>query len=485
MEIVRRHIPFYLFFHFARFHQEVDPPGCVASAIHAGIGISSDPLLALAFHKPFQSAQLLAATTLHPITATIAGFLLAGAVEAGGGFAAAGRLLSSMGKGFLGLSGTVVLLVNIPTLLAMPCGRIWAATLIPAAMMFGFDLARQQKNLTVIPIIVFGLIVNASASCAPSPLGGLGMMGEGTAGFGLHSFSKPLQIAIMVITMAAMAVIGSFYKMPVNAKIVPAPGFAAESLPWMHYLTFLFYVVGLGIVFVLRPPVPIQTILLAMTILIMMVCKVSLKKLIGGIILHPITAMIAGFIMGGALLVAGGFDILIQGLSWFATHSPLGFIGVSVIFVFLPAIFPMPCGRIIVSSFLPGVILFGETVSRMTGSPLALPAILIGFILCGAASCGPSPLGGLGGIGEGNLGLEGGISSMPQQFGILLGVPVAALLVRYVGLSTVLFQLPELFVALGAGAVFGIVVNVLLGYRFYKPGGILGGLLAGSLIAVL
>ena len=123
-----------------------------------------------AFHKTFQPAQLLAATTLHPITATVAGFLLAGAVEAGGGFAAAGRLLSSLGKGFLGLSGTVVLLVNIPTIFAMPCGRIWAATLIPAAMMFGFDLARQQKNLAVVPIIVFGLIVNASASCAPSPL---------------------------------------------------------------------------------------------------------------------------------------------------------------------------------------------------------------------------------------------------------------------------------------------------------------------------
>jgi hypothetical protein len=121
----------------------------------------------------------------------------------------------------------------------------------------------------------------------------------------------------------------------------------------------------------------------------------------------------------------------------------------------------------------------------MTGSPQALAAILIGFILCGATSCGPSPLGGLGGIGEGNLGLECGLSGMPQQFGILMGVPVAALIVRYIGLSTALFQMPELYVALGVGTVFGIVVNLLLGYRFYKPGGILGGLAVGGLIAVL
>ena len=194
--------------------------------------------------------------------------------------------------------------------------------------------------------------------------------------------------------MAAMAAIGLFYKMPLNTKMIPTTSMAAESLPRTSYFTFLFYVAGLALVFILRPPVPIQTILLVMTIVIMMVCKVSLMKLIGGIILHPITAMIAGFIMGGALLVAGGFDVLILALTWVATHTPLGFIGVSVIFVFVPAIFPMPCGRIIVSSFLPGVILFGEKVSSITGSPLSLPAILIAFILCGAASCGPSPLGG-------------------------------------------------------------------------------------------
>ena len=66
----------------------------------------------------------------------------------------------------------------------------------------------------------------------------------------------------------------------------------------------------------------------------------------------------------------------------------------------------MPCGRIIVSAFLPGVILFGEKRRPHDKLPLSLPAILIGFILCGAASCGPSPFGGLGGIGEGNLGLR-------------------------------------------------------------------------------
>jgi len=128
--------------------------------------------MALIFKHNFRPAQLLATTTFHPITATIAGFLLAGAVEAGGGFAAACRagfllagaveagggfaaacrILSVMGKGFLGLSGTVVLLVNIPAIFAMPCGRIWAAALIPAAIMFGTELARQRNNPSLVAV---------------------------------------------------------------------------------------------------------------------------------------------------------------------------------------------------------------------------------------------------------------------------------------------------------------------------------------------
>jgi len=103
-------------------------------------------VMAAVLGKPFHPAQLLAATTFHPITATIAGFLLAGAVKAAGGFDATSKFLSRMSEGFLGLSGVVVLLVNIPTIFAMPCGRVWAAALLPTAVMFGSNLARQRNN---------------------------------------------------------------------------------------------------------------------------------------------------------------------------------------------------------------------------------------------------------------------------------------------------------------------------------------------------
>jgi len=441
--------------------------------------------MALIFKHNFRPAQLLATTTFHPITATIAGFLLAGAVEAGGGFAAACRILSVMGKGFLGLSGTVVLLVNIPAIFAMPCGRIWAAALIPAAIMFGTELARQRNNPSLVAVIVFGLIVNAAASCGPSPLGGIGMMGEGTAGFHLNAFSNPQQMAIMVITLLTMGATGLIYKVSVNSGMNPDSPAIVEALPPTAYFTFLFYMIGLGVVFVTKPPIPIQTILLGMTILIMIVGKVNLKQLIAAVIIHPVTAMVAGFIMGGGLLVTGGFDTLIQLLTWIAVHTPLGFIGVSVLLIYLPIIFPMPCGRIIAAALLPGIIMFGRQVGRMTGCTYCLPAILTAFILCCAASCAPSPLGGIGAIGEGNLGLRPGLSTKPLQLGILLGVPVVALIVRYMGLSEEVFKLNEMGLAVMLGVISGLFVNLLLGYRFFKPGGILGGLLVGGLIMVL
>ncbi|MDD5204922.1 MAG: hypothetical protein PHS17_05850 [Desulfobacterales bacterium] len=441
--------------------------------------------LALAFQKPFGPLQIMANITFHPITATTAGFLLAGAVEAGGGFAAAGRILSRMGRGFLGLPGTVVLLVNLPTILAMPCGRVWAATLMPAAVMFGFEVARKHHKIDIVPTIVFGLIINAAASCGPSPLGGIGTMGEGTGGFQPQTFSNPQQIAILVVTLVSMAAVAFVTKVPVRAEIAPPPNDVGKRLPLTAYLTFALYVVVLGVVFLTRPSVPIQTILLALTIAIMIMGRVSLKELIAGVILHPITVMVAGFIMGGALLVTGGFDAMIHLLSWIALHTPLGFIGVSVFLIYVPIIFPMPCGRIIAAALLPGVFLFGAEVARVTGHPQVLPAMLIGFILSCAASCGPSPLGGIGSIGEGNLGVRHGSAGLPMQFGIFAGVPVAALIVSVMGLSQDLFRTNEILLSLGLGLVSGLVVNVVLGFKSYNPGGLVGGLLVGGLIILL
>ena len=391
-----------------------------------------------------------------------------------------GRVLTKLSKGLLGLSGTIVLLVNFPTIFAMPCGRVWAAALIPATIMFGAELARQRGNPALVPAVVFGLIINAAASCGPSPLGGIGMMAEGTAGFDIHAFSNPQQLAIIVITTVAMFAVGLFSK-PYPAAGGPASKQPAETpLADSAYFAFALYMLGLSVVFIIEPPVPIQTILLGMTILVMIVGNVGFKSILGALIIHPVTAMVAGFMMAGALIVTGGFDSLTAVLSWVAGNTPLGFIGVGVILVYLPVIFPMPCGRIIAAAILPGVIMFGQKVSEITGVAHSLPVMLVCFILCCAASCAPSPLGGIGGIGEGNLRLRAGISSHAMQLSIVLGAPVAGLIVAWLGLSNELLSRSESILALCLGAGAGLMTNILTGDRFYKPGGIIGGLVVGG-----
>ncbi|CCK79457.1 MULTISPECIES: hypothetical protein [Desulfobacula] len=443
-------------------------------------------VMAMVFNVEFRVSQIFSAATLHPITATIAGFLLAGAVDAAGGFKAAAKILTRISQGrILGLSGTIFLLVNVPTIFAMPCGRVWAAALIPATIMFGMTVARLQNRPSLVPAIVFGLIVNAAASCGPSPLGGIGMIVEGTAGYALHAFSNSQQISIMVITILTMFLVAFFSKITVPMDEAGPENREVKTLPDSAYFAFFLYMAGLGAVFIFEPPVPIQTVLLVMTIFVMAVGNVGFKSLVAGIIIHPVTAMVAGFMMAGALMVTGGFEALTTLLVWLATHTPLGFVGVGVVLIYIPVIFPMPCGRITAAALLPGVLMFGMEVSKSTGIDHCLPVMLVGFVVCCAASCAPSPLGGIGGIGEGNLRLKSGITANALQISILLGAPVAGLIVAGIGLTNRMFMLDEMAVSIGIAVICGILTNILSGYKPCKPGGILGGILVGVLIMVL
>ena len=49
-----------------------------------------------------------------------------------------------------------------------------------------------------------------------------------------------------------------------------------------------------------------------------------------------------------------------------------------------------------------------------------------------AASCGPSTLGGIGGIGEGNLGLPIGRSARAQSAGILIATGICTMVIAMV-----------------------------------------------------
>ncbi len=157
------------------------------------------------------SAQDMAGMVIiHPITALVAGFMVAGALEAAGAFDAAADALNRMenlkfGKFIpFGVPGTVILLVNMPTIIAMPCGRILAAALMPAALYFGFKVARQSGNSKLVGAIVFAFIVNAAASCGPSPLGGIGTIGEGMTKLSIGSFGDAQQLGILFATTVCM-----------------------------------------------------------------------------------------------------------------------------------------------------------------------------------------------------------------------------------------------------------------------------------------
>lgn len=433
--------------------------------------------------KKIRPGEFVTLTSLHPITATIAGFVFAGALRSAGGFDAATDILKKIMKTPLGAPFAVMMLVNIPTVFAMPCGRIWVAPLLPVAMMIGYELAREKNDSLLPSMVVFGLIVNAAASCGPSLIGGIGTLGEGMGRYPAGSFSNPQSIAIVIITVATMAIIKYVSKIAVD----PA-GFQARkdgrAVPEHGYFSYILFIIVLAAVVIVNPPIPLQAILVMLTVIVMIVAQLSFNDLMQGIMLHPLTAMISGFMVAGVLSAFGGFTVLIQLLEFIAQTTPLGYIGVALVLIYIPIIFPMPCGRILAVSLIPAALLYGERLAEVTGHPEVQSVMLISFILSGAASCGPSPLGGIGCIGEGNLRLKGFVSGKPQAIAIMLGVPVTALLVSFMGLSASLFSVQFTVASLIVCTVCGIFMNVLLGYKAYHPGGISGGGVIGVLMVI-
>jgi hypothetical protein len=219
------------------------------------------------------------------------------------------------------------------------------------------------------------------------------------------------------------------------------------------YISLILFLVILALAIILRPHVTIQTILVILAIIIMIIGQAKIQDLVAGLILHPIMAMTAGFLIAGAMGLAGGFDVLLIILRAMAEFevsgwAPLGYIGVGVILANIPTIMPMPCGRILAAALIPGVYLYGGAIANFYGIffdpalPMTDPTnfkyitvvatILAAFIVNAAASCGPSPLGGIGGIGEGNMGVPIGSSGKSQAAGIMVATGVCALVIALV-----------------------------------------------------
>ena len=178
----------------------------------------------------------------------------------------------------------VVFLVNVPNIFAMPCGRVWAAALIPVALTFGTEVSRIRNDVSLVAIVVFGLIINAAASCGPSPLGGIGMMGEGMAGLTLNAFLQPATDCHHDDDAHSHVSHGlgdeeSSYKdqpSPCCLRKVDAHSHSAGQDCLLRPFLIL---IGLTVIFIVQPPVPIQTLLIGMTVVVMIVGEVSLNDL--------------------------------------------------------------------------------------------------------------------------------------------------------------------------------------------------------------
>ncbi len=211
-------------------------------------------------------------------------------------------------------------------------------------------------------------------------------------------------------------------------------------------LTLVVFMLVLVVIIIFQAwvRVPIQTVLIALAIVIMVIGRAKIQDLMAGLILHPIMAMTAGFLIAGALGLAGGFDILIKGLSILAGFEVggvpiLGWVGVAVILANIPTIMPMPCGRILAAALMLGVFLFATALADSfdlgvdsDARGIMISALVAGFIVNAAASCGPSTLGGIGGIGEGNLGLPIGRSARAQSAGIIIATGICTLIIAIV-----------------------------------------------------
>ena len=423
-------------------------------------------------------SELLSGIILHPITALLAGLFLAGALTASGGFDAlkviiewlkktallaglflAGALTASGGfealkviiewlkKTPLGLPGAMVILINLPLIAMLPCGRILGAAMLPLLFAFGPEEMRIVSKGQLI-VLIGAFARNAFGSCGPSPIGGVGQIGEGFLGAHFATASLgilrgPQSFALLLGT-AFMAL---FLKI-ITTRIYPedsalrdaAPGEKAAApkatAPTRGYLSLIIFAVAL-LVSIFQPfgKYPVQTVLVAACLLIMVLCRVKLTDLMAGILLMPVTAMAAGFLAAGSLYLTGGFDALSSLLKGLSDFRVLGVAGMLAIFVQIQTIMPLSCSRILTAALVPTLYLFGPAgFGLVNWSQLAI--VMSAYMINATTSCAPSPLGGAGMMAEGTLRAETGYLKGAFSFAAMaVMAPLAAIFMKFINLE--------------------------------------------------
>jgi hypothetical protein len=436
--------------------------------------------------------EFLGGIIVHPITALLAGLFLAGGLKASGGFDALKVILQRLRRSPIGLAGTLVILINLPVISSLPCGRILAAALLPLLFTFSFEggLGILTRSQTIVLIGAFTR--NAMGSCGPSPIGGVGQIGEGFLGSFFPTASDGILRAPQAFALIlGTAVVALFLKF-VSQRLYPEdvalreapPGEAGGkrtelelSAPLAGYLALAIFVLSLlAAIFQPFGKMPVQTVLVVGALVMVVVCRVRINDLLEGIILLPVTAMAAGFLAAGALAATGGFDALGVILKNLVAVPFLGVAGMLAIFVQFQTILPLSCSRILTAALVPVLYLFGPAqYSFLDWSQLAV--VMAAYMINATTSCGPSPLGGGGMMGEGTMRAETGFIKGAYVFSSMaVMAPVAAIYMKSLNLAV--FQpsderflrdvvtIGELTLVVTGAAVFFI----FLGSRFFKEG---------------
>ncbi|MDR3604867.1 MAG: hypothetical protein ACLPVO_02375 [Desulfomonilaceae bacterium] len=436
--------------------------------------------------------EFLGGIILHPITALLTGLFLAGGLKASGGFEALKAILGYLRRSPIGLVGTLVILINLPVISSLPCGRILAAALLPLLFTFGFEGGLGILTKSQLIVLIGAFTRNSMGSCGPSPIGGVGQIAEGFLGSFFPTASDGILRAPQAFAlMLGTAIVALFLKF-VSQKLYPddvalreAPaGFATQSggtevrikAPIQGFIALAIFVISL-LIAIFQPlgKMPVQSVLVAGALLMIVVCRIRLNDLLEGIILLPVTAMAAGFLAAGALAATGGFVALASILNSLVSIKALGVAGMLAIFVQFQTILPLSCARILTAALVPTLYLFGPAqFNFLSWSQLAI--VMAAYIINATTSCGPSPLGGGGMMGEGTMRAETGFIKGAYTFASMaVMAPMAAIFMKFLNLSV--FQPSDPGFArniymIGAFALVIAGVNItfiFLGSRIFNP----------------
>lgn len=434
--------------------------------------------------------EFLGGIILHPITALLTGLFLAGGLKASGGFDALKVILGYLRRSPIGLVGTLVILINLPVISSLPCGRILAAALLPLLFTFGFEGGLGILTRSQLIVLIGAFTRNAMGSCGPSPIGGVGQIGEGFLGSFFATASDGILRAPQAFALIlGTAIVALFLKLisqqvyPEDVALREAPeGQAAGKFepviyaPFEGYLALVIFVVSL-LISIFQPfgKMPVQTVLVAGALVMVVVCRIRINDLMEGIILLPVTAMTAGFLAAGALAATGGFDALGVILNSLVKVPFLGIAGMLAIFVQFQTILPLSCSRILTAALVPVLYLFGPAkFGFLDWSQLAI--VMAAYIINATTSCGPSPLGGGGMMGEGTMRAETGFIKGAYTFSSMaVMAPIAAIYMKFLNLSvfepsdpkfvTDIMTIVEFTVLVGVASIAFIV----LGGRVFGP----------------